>query len=255
MFDDKEYKKQWYIRNRKRILEKRKRYYIKNQERIKQYYIKNKEEINEKRKKYHIKNKEYIKQYNKEQRERNPGYKKQWHKNNPEYNKKYYKKNRRKALIDHKNWRENNLEYMKQWKDRNKEHCKEYRKKCYKRCKECDKKWYQENRERILKRMRLYFKTEKGKATAQRGDSKRRARINNIHNTLTAKEWIDILEEHKYKCAYCGKEFNLFDKPEKDHVVPLSKGGHNTKENVVPACKSCNLGKHNKIIKIRGEIK
>lgn len=176
-------------------------------------------------------------------------YRKQWYKDNPEYNKRYYKKNKKEALVNHKNWRENNPKYMKKWKSRNKGHCEKYRKKYYQEHKECDKKYYQENRERILECTRKYSKTEEGKARSQRGDSKRRARMKRIINTLTVKEWIEILKEHKFKCAYCGKEFNLFDKPTKDHVIPISKGGNNTKENVVPACKLCNLKKHNKIIK------
>lgn len=77
-------------------------------------------------------------------------------------------------------------------------------------------------------------------------------KLENVINTLTAKEWIDILKEYKFKCAYCGKEFNLFDRPTRDHVIPISKGGHNTKENVVPACGSCNSKKHDKLLIKKG---
>ena len=38
--------------------------------------------------------------------------------------------------------------------------------------------------------------------------------------------------------------------PTKDHVIPISKGGHNTKENIVPACQSCNNKKYNKILEV-----
>jgi len=44
------------------------------------------------------------------------------------------------------------------------------------------------------------------------------------------------------RCHYCGvsvppKELTL------DHVVPLVRGGHSTRGNCVPACKSCNSAK------------
>jgi len=40
-------------------------------------------------------------------------------------------------------------------------------------------------------------------------------------------------------CHYCGKQMS----PKAltmDHVVPISRGGKSTKNNVVPACKECN---------------
>lgn len=40
-------------------------------------------------------------------------------------------------------------------------------------------------------------------------------------------------------CHYCGKKF----KPSEltmDHVVPVARGGHSVRGNVVPCCKECN---------------
>ena len=45
----------------------------------------------------------------------------------------------------------------------------------------------------------------------------------------------------KRKCAYCGE-----DATEIDHLIPISKGGNNSPENLVPACKTCNRSKNNK---------
>jgi len=46
-------------------------------------------------------------------------------------------------------------------------------------------------------------------------------------------------------CLYCGRGFN---RPHltRDHVVPISKGGRDTWENVVAACFSCNSRKGNR---------
>ena len=114
------------------------------------------------------------------------------------------------------------------------------------------KQYYQDNKEKWAIRdpeyMKNYRKTENGKASKQRSKSRRRAIMKEIVNTLTSQEWLDLLEAHDYKCAYCGVEFDCENLPEKDHVIPISKGGDNIKENIVPACRNCNAKKRNKDI-------
>lgn len=108
---------------------------------------------------------------------------------------------------------------------------------------EYKKKYDKEPREKSSEYNKKWRKTKKGKANQQRSNSKRRARRKEIIDTLTAKEWTEILEKYNYRCAYCNKKFSLHNKSTKDHVIPISKGGHNTKENIVPACRSCNSKK------------
>ena len=62
-------------------------------------------------------------------------------------------------------------------------------------------------------------------------------------NTFTAQEWREILNAYGYRCAYCGKKETKSRKMTLDHVIALSQGGAHTKENVVPACGSCNSRK------------
>jgi len=62
--------------------------------------------------------------------------------------------------------------------------------------------------------------------------------------TLTLTEWEAIKAAYRNRCAYCG------EKPQKltqDHVLPLSKGGGYIKENIVPACLSCNCSKQDNV--------
>ena len=60
---------------------------------------------------------------------------------------------------------------------------------------------------------------------------------------LTIVEWAECLEYFKNQCAYCGnkrsEKFNL----EKEHFIPDARKGKLDKDNVVPACKSCNISK------------
>jgi tetratricopeptide (TPR) repeat protein len=89
--------------------------------------------------------------------------------------------------------------------------------------------------------LRRYLESDKGKACSSRYVNKRRSRIE-ILSTLTAQEWADIKHQYKQKCIYCGEEKQLT----MDHVIPISKGGHHVKENIVPACRSCNCRKGDK---------
>ncbi len=40
-------------------------------------------------------------------------------------------------------------------------------------------------------------------------------------------------------CAYCGKEI-MYKQMQVDHLVPLRKGGTDSIENYLPACRQCN---------------
>jgi hypothetical protein len=51
-----------------------------------------------------------------------------------------------------------------------------------------------------------------------------------------------IFERDGYACAYCGSDKRL----EGDHILPLSRGGSNAFENLITACKPCNLAKGSK---------
>ncbi len=89
-------------------------------------------------------------------------------------------------------------------------------------------------------------KTENGKARLARGVHKRRILLADPVSDLTAQEWKDIKDRYNNRCAYCDKVKPLT----MDHVTPLSKGGKHTARNVVPACRSCNAKKRDKILSV-----
>lgn len=53
----------------------------------------------------------------------------------------------------------------------------------------------------------------------------------------------NVFLRDRFTCQYCGTEAELTF----DHVVPRSKGGLTTWQNVVAACSPCNLRKSNKL--------
>lgn len=96
------------------------------------------------------------------------------------------------------------------------------------------------------RRVNKFAKTPKGHASNKRRHARRRAVLVSIIATLTADEWREILEQSGHCCVYCGKPFSESLPVTQDHVVPISKGGHHTKDNVVPSCKPCNSRKKDK---------
>lgn len=56
---------------------------------------------------------------------------------------------------------------------------------------------------------------------------------------FTLTDWLAVLRHYRHRCAYCGVAGRL----EKEHIIPISRGGRDTVGNVVPACFSCNRGK------------
>ncbi len=75
------------------------------------------------------------------------------------------------------------------------------------------------------------------------------ARRRGAKGRVTATEWQAILESYEGRCAYCGSQGRT-----QDHVVPISRGGTHTADNVVPACQSCNSRKHTKAMNKRGQF-
>ena len=72
--------------------------------------------------------------------------------------------------------------------------------------------------------------------------SRRRARrVAASGSDLTDAQWHEILDAWT-RCAYCGDEQSAL---QRDCVLPISRGGRYTVENVVPACRSCNASKFN----------
>lgn len=64
-------------------------------------------------------------------------------------------------------------------------------------------------------------------------------------------DWLKLLQQHDNKCYYCGVELRNEEgklMATRDHIVPLSRGGTDEISNIVPACKSCNGSKSNKLI-------
>jgi 5-methylcytosine-specific restriction endonuclease McrA len=57
--------------------------------------------------------------------------------------------------------------------------------------------------------------------------------------SFTAGEWLALLAHHEGSCACCGSKILV----EIDHRIPLTRGGSNLIDNILPACRRCNRRK------------
>lgn len=74
-----------------------------------------------------------------------------------------------------------------------------------------------------------------------RAARRRAKRVAASGSDLTDAQWVTILDAWA-RCAYCGADGVAL---QRDCVLPISRGGRYTVDNVVPACRSCNASKCN----------
>lgn len=80
-----------------------------------------------------------------------------------------------------------------------------------------------------------------GGSRRARAARKRKRRMDAADNDLTTAQWQTIRTAWG-GCAYCGATDAAL---QRDCVLPLSRGGRYTIDNIVPACRSCNASKSN----------
>lgn len=168
----------------------------------------------------------------------------------PELKKKCAERNRKRYHSD--------PEYRQRVLDSSKSPQAKARKKAYEqtqKARDRQKQYRKKNRKRILVYNRSnagklcqkkYNASPKGKIAILRNAAIRRARRRDIVCTLTWEEWLKIIQDSGNACAYCKRGFGPALKAEQDHIIPISKGGSHTKENVQPVCRSCNSSKCNR---------
>jgi hypothetical protein len=167
-----------------------------------------------------------------------------------ECTKKYYKENKNRILENSKKryrenpqakheydaiYRFNNLE-VKHAKDR------EYYKKNSDNIKSHVAKWYKNNKQHVLKYQKQHQENNKDYYRDIKNicNHKRRAYKKQLPNSFNKNDWTTCKESFNHQCAYCGKHLKNLTQ---DHFIPISKGGEYTKNNIIPACGSCNYSK------------
>ena len=139
-------------------------------------------------------------------------------------NREYYARNRDRRNAQNKAWRRANIDRILP-KERERNRAK------YDEDPAAVNRYNREWRKRNPEKARLYLRVS---------NHKRRAAAGSAH--WTRDEWLALLERYGGRCHYCGADGRM----DADHRIPLSRGGSNTIENIVPACKSCNCSKNDR---------
>ena len=98
--------------------------------------------------------------------------------------------------------------------------------------------YYARNRERVNARIQAYHRANPDIVRAK--SQRHRALRLDAAGSFTAREWKALVAFYGGRCAYCGEAGPV----EADHRIPLSRGGTNAIENILPACRICNARKH-----------
>lgn len=164
----------------------------------------------------------------------------------------YYQNNKVSLTEKSKQWRLNNAEKdkasRKKWKQDNRE-----------KTNRMNRERYPENAERLSRNRHRYWHKHK-ESILSRLKEKRRKDIEGYREKTrfrtmrryalklgakgshTLEEYLKVIADYEWKCAYCGKTLTR-SMVTKDHVVPLSRGGSDDISNIVTACFPCNLSK------------
>jgi len=143
--------------------------------------------------------------------------------------KRYRERHREKVAAMLKSWRLRNLEKVRADERR--------RSLLRRRPPEWWRAYYLEHKEAYAATRRRY--QEKHREEVRTLNAKKRARRLGAPGYHTATEWLEKIELFAGCCAYCGEAGPL----QRDHRIPLTRGGSNDISNIVPACRSCNAHK------------
>lgn len=162
----------------------------------------------------------YQKEVRKRTAERSPNY-------SSDYRKKWYQENKAEHDARVKRWHANNKERMQA-------HQKRY-----------SGLYYEKNKERISQRSRAYARMhpEYGTICTRRYRVRKQGAI----GKYTVSEWRKLCAQYDYRCLCCNERKKLTA----DHIVPISKGGGNSIDNIQPLCQSCNSRKGARTIDYR----
>jgi 5-methylcytosine-specific restriction endonuclease McrA len=164
--------------------------------------------------------------------------------------KQYYQENKEQFLKSAKFYREENkeriAEFKKRWAEKNKEHKAEQ-----------ERNWRENNKERNIEMKKIWYKKNRDRVYGnllKRRSLKYFVRFEGVRRK-------ELLDRDNWTCRNCGVQVHdrnvggnrsrhLWDDERKahiDHIVPISKGGDSSPDNLQVLCRTCNLSKKDKI--------
>jgi hypothetical protein len=168
------------------------------------------------------------------------GYSREWRKSNSEQvqlaDRERYAQNPENRKKHTRKWHAAHPGYNNQWAKANPEKNRTQR-----------LRFYWRNRQRIRQHFNAWRRSKYAANPIYYRDQQvtRRALKANAQGTHTQQQWVARVAYYGWRCRWCRCELTVITLT-MDHVIPLSAGGSNWASNLVPACGSCNSGKHTK---------
>lgn len=146
----------------------------------------------------------------------------------------YYFKNREKFFAINKKWNQDNKEKMR-----------EYRKTHAKRYLQHKRNWYANHREYARQASSNFRKRRPDRIAVSNAKRRALSKGCKVLSEAVDKLYAIARSGEHIACFYCGdkvsgRSLHL------DHIIPLSRGGDHTPENLCFSCAPCNLSKANK---------
>lgn len=101
--------------------------------------------------------------------------------------------------------------------------------------------WYGKNKERFKAYVRDWKRANPDREALY--ERRRRTARYGRPGRHSMDDLLLLFEAYDWRCAYCGTDGELTI----DHRVPLSRGGTDAIENLIPACLACNSSKHDRM--------
>src|SRR5579859_3513203 len=187
----------------------------------------------------------YRKAYNAAHREEKNERRRKWRQENAErdreYNEAYYRANI-----------ERHREYTRLYRQNNPESVRKSNRLSYERHCDMYKECYKANRDKYRERIRAYRRHNLEHYAIYAAN--RYARKKNVGGSIAPQRWEELKQHYNYTCLRCGKR-----EPDitltMDHVIPITKNGINSIENIQPLCGVCNSSKGTRIIDYRTQFR
>jgi 5-methylcytosine-specific restriction endonuclease McrA len=203
--------------------------------------------------KQRAKNSEVMNARTREWFKKNPEYSKNWARNNPEKRRAIAARTRakhpEKAKLDYQKKKAKDPFYFRKYAVSQRAY--QQRNKSKRRAKQ--KEWVEKNRDKVRATARRYIKNHKA-LHAARGAKRRALKRQSTVNLSQITEWMESVHAKKFATCYWCQLSIASSLVHFDHIVPLSKGGPHTIENLCVSCEHCNLSKKDRDVRVWTKI-